>query len=573
MRRFMTIIIGSMLFLSCSGGEVKPPQASGKISAGLKLYVMPFHKTTMLSGKISIVPRLYEFFTDGTKADAGIFVTNAKFYLGDKMIGESAEKPIMLKGDVIDEKNGVYPFHIVTVASDGKTYEYVTNVTISNVYLTVKAMLKEPKPEGMEIYIAGSASVLIKKGMDVEWNATALKMKKISDLEYVATFKVGLNETVFMEFTLGSWATKARDAKNELIHTSTVVKKDGQVFEVAIDNWGKPTGKTSTEGWNIGFTGDGKNLTLTYSQKNEKPCVINYAYAGDKFVSKNFSNTQYCTFEFPAKWGSELLINIQGQKTTNSFILPKKGLPFTFLKVGDIHCNSTAPIPALMAKETNIAFVMDTGDLVMDGLKGTDWNTYYSLNGCYLKKFLYQPAMGNHEYESPFYNYITGKPKWYSYTWENTYFICIDNNNNIETGSPQVKWLEGELKKAAKYKFKIVYMHIPAYSSKKHGDDMMVQTHLVPLFDKYGVQLVFCGHEHGYEVSYPMKANKKSDKGTIYVISAGGGQFLYDLEKQSEWSRVDKKAFNYMRVTVYPDKIILNAIDDQGVIFDSFEVK
>jgi 3',5'-cyclic AMP phosphodiesterase CpdA len=216
---------------------------------------------------------------------------------------------------------------------------------------------------------------------------------------------------------------------------------------------------------------------------------------------------------------------------------------------------------------------MDTGDLVMDGLKAADWNTYYSLNGCYLKKFLYQPAMGNHEYESPFYNFITGKPKWYSYTWENTYFICLDNNNNVETGSPQVKWLESELKKASKYKFKIVYMHIPPYSSKKHGDDEMIQTHLVPLFDKYGVQLVFCGHEHGYEVSYPMKANKKSDKGTIYIISAGGGQFLYDIENQSDWSRIDKKAFNYMRVTVFKDKIILNAIDDKGIIFDTFEVK
>jgi predicted MPP superfamily phosphohydrolase len=573
MRNIIYLFIVSLLFLSCGGGGVKPPEITDKVSVGLGLHVMPFHKTTLLAGKISIVPRLYEFFDDGSKGNIDIFVTNAKFYLGGKIIGESYEKPIMLKGDVIYEKNGVYPFKVVTVATDGKKYEFATNVTISNVSLTVKIKMKEPKPEGMEIYLAGSASVLVKKGMSTEWNATALKMKKINDLEYSATFKAGLNETVFMEFTLGSWATKARDEKNELIHTSTVVKKDGQVFNVAIDNWGKTIGKTSIEGWNIGFTGDGKNLTFTYSQKNEKPNQINYAFAGEKFVSKSFSNTQYYSFDFPAKWGSELLINIQGQKATNSFILPKKGLPFTFLKVGDIHCNATTVIPALMAKETNIAFVMDTGDLVMDGLKAADWNSYYSLNRCYLKKFLYQPAMGNHEYESPFFNYITGKPKWYSFTWENTYFICLDNNNNIETGSPQVKWLEGELKKAAKYKFRIVYMHIPPYSSKKHGDDEMIQTHLVPLFDKYGVNLVFCGHEHGYEVSYPMKANKKADKGTIYVISAGGGQFLYDVEKESEWSRIDKRTFNYMRVTVYSDKIILNAIDDKGVVFDTFEVK
>jgi len=569
----MLLTFLSLIIITCSGGEVPQAVKSELHSAGLKLYVMPFHKTVMVSGKVTVTPRLYEFFTDGSKTNCNVYVTNAAFYLGDKLLGISAVKPIMLKTDLIYVKNGVYPFRIVTAASDGKVYDYVTNITVSNVSMTVKTILKEPIPEGMFMYVAGSASVLVKKGKETEWNATALKMKKLTDLEYEATFLAGLGETVFFEFTLGSWATKARDEKNELIHVSTIVKKDGHVFTVKIDNWGKTTGKTALEGYNIGFLGDGKNLTLTWTQKNEKPGAVYYAYAGEKFVSSSFSNTQYYSFDFPAKWGQELLIYIAGQKVTNKFTLPKKGIPFTFLKVGDIHCNATAPIPALMAKESNIAFVMDTGDLVMDGLKAADWNSYYSLNNPYLKKFLYQPAMGNHEYESPFYNWITGKPKWYSFTWENCYFICIDNNNNIETGSPQYIWVEKELKAAQKYKFKIVYFHIPPYSSKKHGDDEWTQKFLVPLFEKYGVHVVFCGHEHGYEVSYPLKGGKKSDKGIVYVTSAGGGQFLYELEGTPEWSRLAVKTFNYMKITVTGDKMVLNAIDDKGKVFDSFEIK
>lgn len=561
------------LALSCCQSPSRSETLATSPLAARKLEVMPFHKTDILAGRISLRPRIYDVYQDGTDGRSEVKITNARYYLGDRLIGDVSDKTCALIYDLTYWTNGSYPFRVEVKGTDGSNYSFITNTVISNVTLTVRLLLREPKPAGMEIYLAGSATVLLKPGMDTEWDAAALKMKKISPLEYTASFRAGLGETVFMEFTLGSWATKARDAKNELIHVSTQIKKPDQVFKVEIDNWGKTTGFPSTQGWNIGFTGEGRRIQLTWSHKKNQPTVIHYAYQGEPWRNTTWTNARHCSLDIEARWGRELQFVVEGIEGTNRFVLPARGLPFTFLKVGDIHNNQSSPIPALMARESNISFLIDTGDLVMDGLKGPDWNNFYKLNQVYLSRFLYQPAMGNHEYESPFYQDITGKPKWYSFTWENTYFICLDNNNNVEAGSPQTTWLEQELKKAARYRFRIVYMHIPPYSSKKHGNDRMMQTHLVPLFDKYGVHLVFLGHEHGYEVSYPMKAHQKADKGTVYVISAGGGQGLYDLETQSEWSRIDKKTFNYMRVTVHSDRIELSAVNEKGQVFDQFLVK
>jgi predicted phosphodiesterase len=63
----------------------------------------------------------------------------------------------------------------------------------------------------------------------------------------------------------------------------------------------------------------------------------------------------------------------------------------------------------------------------------------------------------------------------------------------------QLEWLEKELK-ASGSGWKIVFFHHPIYSSgEKHGSNVELRTYLEPLFVKYGVDVVFTGHEHFYE--------------------------------------------------------------------------
>lgn len=83
----------------------------------------------------------------------------------------------------------------------------------------------------------------------------------------------------------------------------------------------------------------------------------------------------------------------------------------------------------------------------------------------------------------------------------------------------QAVWLEQQLKSKAykKAKYKVVMMHIPTfYSGDAHGT-LHCRELFSPLFDKYKIDLLICGHTHTYGV-HPPVAGKHN-----YPIIIGGG--------------------------------------------------
>jgi hypothetical protein len=74
----------------------------------------------------------------------------------------------------------------------------------------------------------------------------------------------------------------------------------------------------------------------------------------------------------------------------------------------------------------------------------------------------------------------------------------------------QTRWLEHTLRHAAHdddIDWIVVQMHQDALSSSKtgNGSDKGIREAWLPLFDRYGVDLVLCGHDHDYERSYPVR--------------------------------------------------------------------
>jgi hypothetical protein len=74
----------------------------------------------------------------------------------------------------------------------------------------------------------------------------------------------------------------------------------------------------------------------------------------------------------------------------------------------------------------------------------------------------------------------------------------------------QTRWLEETLAAAAQDKsidWIIVQMHQDAMSSAQRGNgcDKGIRETWLPLFDRYGVDLVLCGHDHDYERSWPVR--------------------------------------------------------------------
>jgi hypothetical protein len=74
----------------------------------------------------------------------------------------------------------------------------------------------------------------------------------------------------------------------------------------------------------------------------------------------------------------------------------------------------------------------------------------------------------------------------------------------------QTRWLEKTLADAASdhsIDWIVVQMHQDAMSSAKfgNGSDKGIRETWLPLFDRYGVDLVLCGHDHDYERSWPVR--------------------------------------------------------------------
>lgn len=78
------------------------------------------------------------------------------------------------------------------------------------------------------------------------------------------------------------------------------------------------------------------------------------------------------------------------------------------------------------------------------------------------------------------------------------------------SGGEQTRWLERTLSMASEDRnidWIVVQMHQDALSSSKNGNgsDKGIRETWLPLFDRYGVDLVLCGHDHDYERSWPVR--------------------------------------------------------------------
>jgi 3',5'-cyclic AMP phosphodiesterase CpdA len=77
------------------------------------------------------------------------------------------------------------------------------------------------------------------------------------------------------------------------------------------------------------------------------------------------------------------------------------------------------------------------------------------------------------------------------------------------SGGRQRAWLEAGLaaaRQSAGIDWIVVFMHQPAMSSAHfNGADLGIRQEILPLFDRYGVDLVLAGHEHHFERTFPVR--------------------------------------------------------------------
>jgi 3',5'-cyclic AMP phosphodiesterase CpdA len=105
---------------------------------------------------------------------------------------------------------------------------------------------------------------------------------------------------------------------------------------------------------------------------------------------------------------------------------------------------------------------------------------------------------------------------YYDVTIGDAEIFVLDGNNVTDSG--QIEWLNRQLARS-KTEWQIAVFHQPAYSCSRHGSTTEVVETWVPLFKRFGVDLVLTGHDHVYQ-------RFEAEKGVTYVVTGGGGNFL-----------------------------------------------
>ena len=110
--------------------------------------------------------------------------------------------------------------------------------------------------------------------------------------------------------------------------------------------------------------------------------------------------------------------------------------------------------------------------------------------------------------------------RWYDFRVGTAAFLCLSGGDVRRgySGGAQTRWLEAALAAArrdASIDWVVVQLHQCACSSSPDGDggdeDLGIRQQWLPLFDRYEVDLVLCGHSRGYERSFPVRGFDTAD--------------------------------------------------------------
>jgi len=220
--------------------------------------------------------------------------------------------------------------------------------------------------------------------------------------------------------------------------------------------------------------------------------------------------------------------------------------------------------PQIMGQAANHkpAFMLNGGDLVIDGDKIDQWLKLLGWTTAVAKSIPFMPAMGNHDTgpgagDNANYNQIFALPRstgtkgsntedYYYFTYGNAIFVAL-NTENYKAGSipfaDQAAWLDAVFTANPK-KWKFVYFHKPVYTTgtvvSHPPNEENQNAAFVPVFDKHHVDVVFQSHNHWYERFEPSACATKGTpgsanpcsvgaanfaQGTVYIVSGGAGAF------------------------------------------------
>ena len=251
-------------------------------------------------------------------------------------------------------------------------------------------------------------------------------------------------------------------------------------------------------------------------------------------------------------------------------VLPNTRDSVKFLIIGDSGTGDRAQFEvAARIVEKHKGFAFDRAIMLGDNLYGRE-NA-----AAYRNKFErpYAPlleagvkfyaSLGNHDDPAQrFYaQFNMDRKHYYTHGTGDVKFFALDSTY---MSPEQLKWLEDELRRSDD-EWKIAYMHHPMYSSGlRHGSTPALRTALEPLFLKYGVDVVFAGHDHFYERLRPQN-------GITHFVQGGAAKLRRGNIRKN--SAITANGFDTDRsfsvAEIVGDQMYVETISRTGTLVDS----
>jgi predicted phosphodiesterase len=227
------------------------------------------------------------------------------------------------------------------------------------------------------------------------------------------------------------------------------------------------------------------------------------------------------------------------------------------------------------------------------------------------------PAPPGAKFESSFedaagHNFPTMET--FSFDWGNSHWTVLDSNDYVDWNDSALrKWVADDLHKAKGKKWRFVAFHHPGFSSSRaHFNDQWMRS-LSTIFEQEHVDIVFAGHVHNYQRSFPLTfqiaesakpgkaewkdliekpidgtfsldhefdgVSKTRPKGVIYIVTGAGGQSLYDPgqgEKPETWQAFTAKFVSKIHsltvVDIHGGELLLKQISEDGAVLDQIRM-
>jgi hypothetical protein len=208
-------------------------------------------------------------------------------------------------------------------------------------------------------------------------------------------------------------------------------------------------------------------------------------------------------------------------------------------------------VPSILAPGSHEYALKTNGEVLWDKFTPT-WNAHFTL-----------PQNGPKGSEG----------KVYYVDYQGVRFIVLDAQEALKE---QSEWLEKVLASNPN-KWTVAAFHEPVFSIAADRDEHRTRDAFMPLIDKYSVDLVLTGHDHGYARSKKLRNGKvvgDNEPGTVYVVSVCGPRgYVHNPKYDGLMQKTGVHMQLFQVISFKDDKLIYKSYTVTGKLNDSFELE